>query len=449
MTRRLSLRGRVTLASVLVLGLGLVLLSVAFNLVLSSTLSADASSVLRDRSDAVLTTVETDGDRLRLAEDTNPAALDQASWIFSGGRTVQRGLAGRDLQHAASALAGVRAPREVTVDEQTRLLGVPAYGPGGRRRVGTVVVGLALAPYERSEHDALIGTLILDGFVLLATGLLARRAVGAALRPVADMTERASEWSEHDLHRRFALGSPHDELTGLASTLDGLLGRLDAALRHEQRFTAEVAHELRTPLAGVRMEAELALDSRQRDEERRDALRKVLAGTDRMAAVIDTLLSTARADGNAPLGSCDPAAPMRDIAAASRSAAAAHDVEIEVRAPAGTAVALADDAVVAQALHPLLENAIRHAASRVTVGLDAHDGEVAIAVRDDGPGFDQAAGEALFAPGASTTGGAGLGLPLARRLARSSGGEVAAVPSPSGAHFELRLPGGPSPRARA
>src|ERR1700749_1589531 len=102
------------------------------------------------------------------------------------------------------------------------------------------------------------------------------------------MTATAAEWSEHDLHRRFGLGPPRDELTALAATLDGLLGRIDAALRHEQRFSAEMEHELRTPLSLVRGEAELALRAGRTDPERRAALEAVLAGTDRRPMVIET-----------------------------------------------------------------------------------------------------------------------------------------------------------------
>ena len=75
--------------------------------------------------------------------------------------------------------------------------------------------------------------------------------VDGALRPVAHDDARAAEdWGAHDLDRRFELGPPRDELTGLAATLDGLLARIAASRRHEQRFASEVAHELRTPIAG-------------------------------------------------------------------------------------------------------------------------------------------------------------------------------------------------------
>jgi signal transduction histidine kinase len=97
--------------------------------------------------------------------------------------------------------------------------------------------------------------------------------------------------------------------------------------------------------------------------------------------------------------------------------------------------------MVAQALYPLLENGVRHAASRVDVTLAPDADRVVFAVADDGPGLPD--GD-VFEPGVSTSGGAGLGLPLARRLARSCGGDVAAVRSGRGARVELWLPGGPA-----
>ena len=100
--------------------------------------------------------------------------------------------------------------------ERFRLRAEPAFvGAGSGRRVGTVVVAVSLAPYEHTERIARYSTLLLDLFVLAAGVLLVRFAVGKALQPVADMTTRAAEWSEHDLDRRFDLGPPRDELTAL------------------------------------------------------------------------------------------------------------------------------------------------------------------------------------------------------------------------------------------
>jgi signal transduction histidine kinase len=278
---------------------------------------------------------------------------------------------------------------------------------------------------------------VLDLFVLAFGALAARRAVGAALRPVADMTTTAAEWSENDLHRRFGLGPPRDELTALAATLDGLLGRIDAALRHEQRFSAEMAHELRTPLSGVRGEAELALRSGTGDAELRAALEAVLAGTDRMATVIDTLLAAARSD--AARGSSDPVAAARAAEQLVRPEAEAGGRRVVVHAPDEPLSVGAGEDVVTGALHPLLENAVRHAAGRVEISVARENGRVVIAVADDGAGIAAEDAERIFEPGFSGAGGAGLGLPLARRLARSAGGDVVAVPQ-RGGRLELRLP---------
>lgn len=440
---RLDLRGRVTLATVAALGLGLVVLSVAINVLLSSRLSADASTVLRDRADAQLATLTTTRGRVHVVETPHDDALDEQAWVVTAdGRTLVRSPARPDVQRAAAALASVDHPVERTVGEHVRLLAEPAYGRDGRRRIGTVVVGVSLLPYEHTERIALVGTIALDLFVLAAAALLVRRAVGAALRPVAEMTQRAADWSEHDLHRRFDMGPPRDELTGLAATLDGLLGRIDAVLRHEQRFSAEMAHELRTPLSGVRAEAELALRPGAAEGELREALERVLAGTDRMATAIETLLTAARGDAATSAGACDPYPPVSEVAESMRQAAAAHDVAIEVDGAPGAVSVGADAQVVAQAIHPLLDNAVRHAATSVHVRFRTDGGEVVVAVEDDGPGIAARDVERIFQPGATSGAGAGLGLPLARRLARACGGDVRGVPiAGGGGRFELRLPG--------
>ena len=90
------------------------------------------------------------------------------------------------------------------------------------------------------------------------------------------MTRQAADWSEHDLDRRFALGPARDELTQLASTLDGLLERLAASLRHEQRLSAEISHELRTPLASIVAEAQYALRHGRQTDESRATLEHIL-----------------------------------------------------------------------------------------------------------------------------------------------------------------------------
>ena len=428
----MSLRTRVTLGTVAVLGVGLAILSVAMNGLLTHRLGADASALLANRADAQVATLDARGGVLRVREAPNDATLDEDAWIFDArGRAIERSPAGPRLARAVEGLARVDRPTTVDTAEHMRLLGRPVD------HAGVVVTGVSMEPYLHTERLAAVGTAVLDLFVLLAGALVARRAVGAALRPVADMTARAADWSEHDLHRRFALGPPRDELTALAATLDGLLGRIDAALRHEQRFSAEIAHELRTPLSGVRGEAELALHRGGENAELRAALESVLAGTDRMAAVIDTLLASARND--AARGSSDAVAAAHTVERLVRPAADAHHRRVAIRAAVAPLTVGAGEDVVTGALHPLLENALRHAEREVEISLARRSGDVVIAVVDVGAGIPDGDAERIFEPGISGAGGAGLGLPLARRLARAAGGDVVAVPQ-RGGRLELRLP---------
>ncbi|MDX6666142.1 MAG: two-component system, OmpR family, sensor kinase, partial [Solirubrobacteraceae bacterium] len=162
-------------------------------------------------------------------------------------------------------------------------------------------------------------------------------------------------------------------------------------------------------------------------------------GTDRMTNVIETLLASARGDRQAK-GSCDASAAAQSAVEGVADAARAEGISVAIDGSRALATVQADGDIVAHALHPLLENAVRHAASRVRVRTQRGPGEVTVIIEDDGPGLADGDPDALFSPGVSTTGGAGLGLSLARRLARSCGGDVIAANGGAGGRFELRLP---------
>jgi two-component system, OmpR family, sensor kinase len=440
--RGLLIRDRITLTSIAILAVGLAALSIATDLLITQQLTRDAQSILEERTRSQLSTLVLRDDRLE-PRRVDDSTLDRQSWAFSKGAAIERPPAPNDLQAAADALAGVNKTTERTIGESARLRATPVFGDNGRR-LGTVVVATSLEPYEHSERIARIALIALSLIVLLFGAIVARRAVSTALRPVGLMAARAADWSEHHPERRMSLGPPRDELTGLAATLDELLGRIDAALRHEQRFSAEVAHEMRTPLTGMRAEAELAMRNPSLDRRTRDSLEAILASADRMSSAIDTLLLSARAPG--ARGATDSAAPIDEIVSAFEPAAKAAGVAIEIR-PSSTAIRIgADHEQVAQALAPLLDNAIGHAAARVVVSSSASGGIATLAVEDDGAGLPSGGDRDIFGPGVSSRGGAGLGLPLARRLARACGGDVVVVDVGSGARFELRLPGAVSPR---
>jgi signal transduction histidine kinase len=430
----MSFRARLLLTSLAALAIGLGSLVVAGNVLLQRGVRGEASALLKARADAQLAALSVTPGRVAVRDTANDEVLDRQSWVLDGRRVVERpeGVSPA-LDRVAVALGRKGAVAEREGPGEVRLRARPVSAIGARRPSGAIVVSLPLAPLERLQHEILLGSLVVAGLMLLAGGLAVRSAVDGALHRVAQMTASAEDWGAHDLDRRFGLGPPRDELTGLAATLDGLLARIAASRRHEQRFAAEVAHELRTPVAGLRGRAELALlaSGRGAAAERTSALHAVVADADRLDRTIATLLAMARQE-------LDPAEGSVDLAALAREY---HGVEVS--AAPGVPHAEGEPEVVRRAISALVENARRHARGRVSLELSAAGDRVRLAVRDDGPGLDPELGERAFDPGVrggrEPSGSAGLGLPLSRRLARSCGGDVFAADGAGGC-FVLELP---------
>ena len=437
-----ALRQRLVLAASVAVAFALAVVTIAFYLVLQHRLDRDAESTLRSRSEAALATVVVRGGKVGIQESPRDTILDQRVWVYQGTRAVDRPLAPPRVERAVDALVASGKAGQRDAEPDTRLLAEPVRSGG--RQVGTVVAAVSLEPYEHTAKIALIALLVLDAVILAVFVLFARVLVHRALRPVAWMTAHAREWSEHDLDRRFALGEPRDELTALAGTLDGMLGRLGASLRHEQRFSAEMAHELRTPLAKLRGEAELALAGEEPGE-MREALEAVLRHTDRMAQVVDTLLTAAQREADPDQGTVDAHLASAIAVAACAELAAERGMSLEVGDGAGPVEVDVDRDLTTQILVPLVANGLRYGRSRVRIDFGREDGSVVFRVADDGPGVQAGEAEWVFEPGvrgsaANGTEGAGLGLSLARRLARTAGGEISVEPSAAGGRFSVRLP---------
>jgi two-component system, OmpR family, sensor kinase len=442
----MSLRARLTASAVLGATVALTALVGAFNLVLDARLRSDADNVLRERASTVLRGLGTVDARLAVIEAPDQGAVDAQTWIFAGERVLEEpaGADPRNQQAARSLVAAGAGFRTVDATD-TRLLAVIARQSG--RRLGTVLVGASLAPYESTAASALLGSLILGVLTLGTIGLLSRWLTRRALRPVAQMTAEAADWGEHDLSHRFYPSEPHDELSTLASVLDGLLGRLAQSLRREQRLTAEVSHELRTPLAKILGEAELAGGRDRSAQEYRASLEQIRRYAQDLQRVLETLLASARAALPSGQAASDAGESARRAAEPIRELLAAQGKSFEVVCARPARVA-ADREVVERILSPLLENATRFARHQVILEIQSAEGEVVFEIRDDGPGVDPQERERIFDPGfrgteasAGDHPGAGLGLPLARRLARAAGGDVEArASSEDGGRFAVRLP---------
>jgi signal transduction histidine kinase len=443
-----GLRGRLLVSVLGAMLLLLTALTAGFNLVLADRLDNDASGLAQARASAVLSTLVVSAGRIRLPDAPDERSPDAQLWVYQGLTPIEQPRSPSPSDRLAATLARLAPAVHDVGGRQLRLSSLPVVQSG--RRVGAVVAGVSLAPYEQTRSTALVASIVLALAAFIAVAVAARWLISKALRPVALMTRQAAEWSERDLDRRFSLGPPRDELTQLAATLDRLLDRLAASLRHEQRLSAELSHELRTPLASIAADAQYALRHTEQARDGRDALEQILESVTRMARTLDTLIAAARAQ-------LDPNSATSDAVACVRAALAAHAVITEERGVQlsvasrrrGQRVAVEQD-LVERILAPLIENACRYARGQVEVVIDDDRTDVRFTINDDGPGVAADELESIFEPGrrarngaaADSSNGAGLGLALARRLARSAGGDVAAQHDVSGGRFTATLPAG-------
>ena len=364
-------------------------------------------------------------------------------WVFSGTTILEKPRVPASLTAAAASLAD--GPERATrFKESLRLYALPVTNHGDR--VGTVVAGVSLAPYDETATIALFGSLGLAVLLLAAVALLSHWILGKALLPVSRMTDDAADWSDHDLDRRFNRGEPYDELTQLAATLDALLERLSASLRHEQRFTAELSHELRTPLAKIAAESELALRRERTGEDYRASLEAVQRNAEQMTRTVEALVAAARQEAGLSRATSDARDGVRAAVEAVHGQAETAGIETELLLPGAPVQVAIEPELLERIVQPLLDNALRYGRSLVSVELSVNGTSALVTVSDDGAGLAAEETERIFEPGvrgsaaADEPRGAGLGLALARRLARTAGGEISAEADGDGARFRITLP---------
>jgi signal transduction histidine kinase len=276
--------------------------------------------------------------------------------------------------------------------------------------------------------------------VALVAGL-AWVLAGRALRPVHAVTSRVAEIGSHSLHERVPVPASADEIAELATTMNDMLGRLEAASASSRRLVSDASHELRTPVTVMRTELEVA----GRDPSTNwDETSSVLLGElDRLQGMIDDLLLLARGDERFfARDEVDVGDLVHEVAARRRRVPVAVDVADEPALTTGDAGALR------RALDHLVANAARHAASKVALAVELTDGEVRVHVDDDGRGIPEADRERVVRRfvrsdegRARDNGGAGLGLAVSSDVAAAHGGRLAIDDSPlGGARVSVILP---------
>lgn len=312
---------------------------------------------------------------------------------------------------------------------------------------------------EWSRHRELrdLGRMLALGVglsVLLALGAgwwLARRA----LRPVAVLTDAAAQMAAGGARlggRLPADFETRDELTSLAETFNGLLGRLEASVERERRFTSNAAHELLTPLATLRSEAEVALRREREPDAYRETLRRVVEDVGDMTGTVQGLLQLARAESLSR--SVDARLDVGELVTRRverhRAEASARGIALTADVAAGVRVA-AEAAPLADVVDNLVGNAVKYTpeGGRVSVRLTHAGGTARLEVEDTGAGFDGATCERLFdrffradTAEVQAEPGSGLGLAIVKAIVEGYGGAVGcASEGPGrGATFWVEVP---------
>ena len=273
----MSLRTRLLLTSLATLAVGLGALLVVGNVLLAARVQAETTSLLQARAEAQVAALSVAGGRLVARESPNDG---RARPPVVGLRPRSRGRApGRGVAAARPRGRGARARPHPGRARRARRH-PPARRPSapGRIPAARSSSGCRSTRWSACSRRCCSARSCSPRWCCWPAGSRSAARSTARCGRSAQMTAEAEDWGAHDLDRRFELGPPRDELTALAATLDGLLGRIAASRRHEQRFAAEVAHELRTPVAGLRARAELALRARGAGAtaEREAALRAVV-----------------------------------------------------------------------------------------------------------------------------------------------------------------------------
>ncbi|MEU3356167.1 HAMP domain-containing sensor histidine kinase [Streptomyces sp. NPDC037389] len=332
------------------------------------------------------------------------------------------------------------------------LVVVRATPPGAQERY--VYALTVLSDVDDATHTIAMGLLAAAPLLIALAAGLGWAVTGLALRPVTRIRTELAAVTASELDRRVPEPPADDEVARLALTVNATLDRLEQAVGRQRQFVADASHELRNPVAAVRSQLEVALSAPGGPTP--ESVRAALADTVRLQRVAADLLLLARFDARVPSGATEPV-DLALLAAEEAARRPAPRVPVTVDAPVPVPLR-GRAAQLERLLANLVDNALRHAASRVTVRAYVMEAEAAaeagtgrcavLEVVDDGPGIPPEQRERVFerfvrldAARDRESGGSGLGLAIAREIARAHGGDLAAgARAGGGALLAARFP---------
>jgi signal transduction histidine kinase len=459
--RRRGLRARVTLIA----ALGLLVALVAGDLLLLNTLRLSLTRSVDDtaRSGATEVAALINADRL---PDPVPVAAGTVTIQVLGpsGRIVNVSAdADRLVPMVPPAQAAALANGESAIlvhgapFDMPSLLRVAAVrADGGQLVIAAIPYSSAADSLSVVAHGLLLGTPVLFIVFVGATWL----AVGSTLRPIDRIRRGAARVTGTGVPADLPVPEARDEVRSLALTLNDMLSRLSSAHQRQRSLVSDTAHELRSPIASIRAQLEVALDH-PGGQDWASTARDVLADTLRLSRLTEDLLLLARLDEQADQGDMGRHGQPLDLGELARAVVARYaDSPVPVTAvtevtaePDETAPVPGNRDRLDRMLVNLIDNAIRYAKSSVTVSVSQSGSWVEVAVTDDGPGIDEGDRERAFDRFArlddartrcdDDAGGAGLGLAIVRATAQSHAGTAHLESAPDGAsglRAVVRLP---------
>jgi heavy metal sensor kinase len=333
--------------------------------------------------------------------------------------------------------------------------GVPLRVLSRRGEIAGSPVVIQVGRSEQVMRDQIrtVALILLLGLPLAvaAAGLGGYALARRALAPIEKMTERAETITAERLSDRLPLSDPDNEMGRLATVFNATLARLEESFGQMRRFTADVSHELRTPLTAMRSVGEVGLRGRRDEAEYRGIIGSMLEEVDRLAGLVDRLLTLSRAEIGVAARSIEPIA-LKDLAEsivgdlAVLAEEKSQQVVIEAH---GSPRALGDRLMVRQALINLVDNAIKFApaGTAIVIRVVESAAHAVVDVIDRGPGVPAAAREHIFdrffraSSAPADVAGTGLGLSIAKSAIETSGGTLTLEHSDEhGSTFRITLP---------